>query len=72
MTAPPPDLARLPVHPGLCASCRNLRLVRSRRSTFVRCALAEGDPRFPRYPALPVVECDGHDPGSRLPPGGDS
>jgi hypothetical protein len=53
------QLAELPLHPGLCARCRHLRLLRGRRSTFVRCALAETDPAFARYPPLPVVRCEG-------------
>jgi hypothetical protein len=53
-------VAALPVPPGLCATCENLRILASRRSVFVRCALAESDPRFPRYPALPVAACSGY------------
>jgi hypothetical protein len=37
----------------------HLRLLASPRSLFVRCALAETDPRFPRYPGLPVLDCAG-------------
>ena len=57
--APEPRLDALPLHPGLCASCAHLLLVSSPRSTFVRCAMAEVDPRFPRYPRLPVLACAG-------------
>lgn len=53
-------LKRLPVAPGLCATCEHLRLVASSRSVFVRCGLAEVDPRFPRYPPIPVVACGGY------------
>jgi hypothetical protein len=53
-------LARLAVHPGLCATCVHLRLADSGRSVFVRCGLADADPRFPRYPPLPVAACAGH------------
>ena len=53
-------LARLSAPAGLCADCVHLRLLASPRSVFVRCALAERDPRFPRYPSLPVVACAGH------------
>jgi hypothetical protein len=62
MTAGGPEsrLDALPLHPGLCATCVHLHLVRSPRSTFVRCAMAEVDPRFPRYPRLPVVACAGY------------
>jgi hypothetical protein len=55
-------LARLPTPPGLCAVCRHLLLLTSPRSVFVRCALAVSDPRFPRYPALPVLACPGFTP----------
>ena len=51
---------RLGVDIGLCAFCAHLRLVGSSRSLFVRCALAETQPRFPRYPVLPVLACDGY------------
>ncbi|HEX3556250.1 MAG TPA: hypothetical protein VIA62_23780 [Thermoanaerobaculia bacterium] len=50
----------LPTPAGLCATCEHLRLVASKRSTFVRCGLADTDPRFPKYPALPVVVCGGY------------
>jgi hypothetical protein len=64
----PPDdpidsrLARLAVDPGLCASCAHLKLADSGRSVFVRCGLADFDPRFARYPRLPVAECPGYRP----------
>jgi hypothetical protein len=48
---------------GLCARCRNARRVESDRgSVFYRCALADQDPRFPKYPRLPVVRCAGYEP----------
>jgi hypothetical protein len=47
---------------GLCVSCRWMWRVTSRRgSTFFRCGRADSDPRFPRYPALPVRACDGYE-----------
>ena len=55
----PPTVADLAVHPGLCARCGHLRLLRSPRSTFVRCGKAEEEPAFPRYPGLPVLVCAG-------------
>lgn len=51
---------RLSAPPGLCATCEHLRILASPRSVFVRCGLAETDPRFPRYPPLPVLACPGH------------
>ncbi len=47
---------------GLCASCVHLQVLRSKRSTFVRCALAARDSGFERYPPLPVSCCRGHEP----------
>jgi hypothetical protein len=56
MTAPPPD----PV--GLCATCQWMRTVTNRRgSVFYRCGRAESDPRFVRYPPLPVLTCPGYE-----------
>jgi hypothetical protein len=52
-------LARLSAPAGLCAECVHLQFATSPRSVFVRCALADRDPRFARYPPLPVVECEG-------------
>jgi hypothetical protein len=52
-------LARLSASPGLCATCEHLRLAASRRSVFLRCGLADEDPRFLKYPPLPVVVCPG-------------
>jgi len=47
---------------GLCASCRQAEIVTSSRgSTFYLCRLANSDPRFVKYPALPVLECSGYD-----------
>jgi hypothetical protein len=41
---------------GLCAACRHARLVRSaRQQVFLRCE----HPDLPRYPAMPVIACDG-------------
>jgi hypothetical protein len=45
---------------GLCFTCRWARRVINRRgSTFFRCSRAETDPRFVRYPPLPVLRCEG-------------
>jgi hypothetical protein len=46
---------------GLCQDCRHVRVVNSARgSTFYLCRLAEHDPRFPKYPRLPVSACAGY------------
>jgi hypothetical protein len=45
---------------GLCDSCVHQRLVRSGRgSEFSLCRLSASDPRFPKYPRMPVLECEG-------------
>jgi hypothetical protein len=47
--------------PGLCASCTFARrIVSDRGSVFWLCRLSATDPRFPKYPRLPVVECAGY------------
>ena len=45
---------------GLCAVCKHRRVTGNRRgSLFHLCVLSKDDPRFPRYPPLPVLECTG-------------
>lgn len=47
---------------GLCLTCRWARASTNRRdSTFYRCSRAEADPRFTRYPPLPVRSCPGYE-----------
>jgi len=48
---------------GLCASCTHAKTIASSKgATFIRCELSFTDPRFARYPALPVVRCEGYAP----------
>lgn len=50
---------------GLCASCRFVRTQETRRgAVFYRCARADSDDRFVRYPPIPVMACPGHDSSS--------
>jgi hypothetical protein len=56
------SVPRVSTHPGLCASCLNSRLVAGANSRFWLCELSRTDPRFPRYPRLPVLRCDGYQP----------
>jgi len=52
---------------GLCATCRHAQQITSARlSTFVRCGLSATDPRFPKYPQLPVARCEGFRPAPDL------
>jgi len=54
---------------GLCGSCRFRIEQGSRRgSVFHRCARADSDPTFARYPALPVLRCRGYAPLEDEPP----
>jgi hypothetical protein len=54
---------RPPASAGLCASCVNARVVRSGKgSTFIMCELSKSDPRFRKYPPLPVLRCEGWQP----------
>jgi len=47
---------------GLCLSCRLARAIKSGKgSTFWLCRKSETDPRFPKYPALPVLACSGYE-----------
>lgn len=55
---------------GLCATCAHARRIASAKgSTFWLCGLAARDPRFPKYPPLPVLRCPGYEPRP-APPGG--
>ena len=46
---------------GLCATCRFRREVHGARSIFLLCERSFTDPRFRRYPPLPVVRCIGYE-----------
>jgi hypothetical protein len=48
---------------GLCDSCRHQRLVNNTRgSVFSLCERSKTDPRYPKYPRVPVLECPGFEP----------
>jgi hypothetical protein len=48
---------------GLCLTCRHARKVPAPRALYWLCGLSATDPRFERYPRLPVVRCDGYEAG---------
>jgi hypothetical protein len=49
-----------PARVGLCDHCTNVQIIENRRgSRFYRCRLADIDPKFVRYPPLPVLSCPG-------------
>jgi hypothetical protein len=48
---------------GLCSLCQHTRLVESSKgATFLLCELSKTDPRFPKYPRLPILACSGYKP----------
>ena len=51
---------------GLCTSCVHAKVITSSRgSVFYLCQLSFTDPRFAKYPALPVLACSGYQAGER-------
>jgi GrpB-like predicted nucleotidyltransferase (UPF0157 family) len=47
---------------GLCALCVHARRIESDRgSVFILCQLSASDPRFAKYPRLPVLSCAGYE-----------
>jgi hypothetical protein len=56
-----PRLAGPP--PGLCGLCRHSRRIETAHGSIFRlCERSRTDPHYPRYPALPVLRCQGHEP----------
>ena len=56
------------IEAGLCETCAHARPIRSARGArFVLCGLAAVDPRFRRYPPLPVLACPGFAARAPLP-----
>jgi len=48
---------------GLCIDCTNMRRVESSHgSVFLLCELSRNDPRFAKYPRLPMLSCGGYRP----------
>lgn len=63
-------MPNLPPFIGLCAACQHVKPVHSAKgSLFVLCNYAKTDPRFPKYPQLPVFYCPAFQPH---PPAADS
>jgi len=55
--------SRQPATVGLCARCAHAReIVSATGSRFVLCDRSKTDARFPRYPRLPVLGCEGYEP----------
>ncbi len=50
---------RLPA--SLCESCVHVRVIESNKgSRFLMCGRARDEPRFPKYPPQPVLNCVGY------------
>jgi hypothetical protein len=50
---------------GLCATCAlHVVIASDRGSRFVQCLRARVDPRFARYPRLPMLDCPGFEAAS--------
>ena len=46
---------------GLCFMCQHMRPVRTDRgSLFYQCQRSATDPKYPKYPSLPVRQCPGY------------
>ena len=46
---------------GLCDSCAHQKVIRTGRgSEFSMCLLHKTDPRFRKYPPIPVLRCSGY------------
>ena len=62
MMESPPPRGHGP-EPGLCGVCRHSRVIETRTgSVFRLCERSKTDPRYPRYPPLPVFRCPGFEP----------
>ena len=47
---------------NLCDSCLHARVIENARgSRFLLCRRSEADPRYRKYPRLPVVRCEGYE-----------
>jgi hypothetical protein len=57
----PPEGNYNTLRAGLCADCAHARLITSdKASRFLQCQLSFTDPRFAKYPRLPVLKCSGY------------
>jgi hypothetical protein len=49
------------LHAGLCDDCRHQRVITSAKgSAFSMCKKHDEDPRYRKYPPLPVLRCQGY------------
>ena len=46
---------------GLCDNCKHVQIVKSAKGSFFHlCMFFKKDPRFSKYPKLPVLACAGY------------
>lgn len=49
------------INPGLCGTCASMRdVVNENGHHYFLCNLSKMDVRYPKYPKLPMVNCDGY------------
>lgn len=54
--------------PGLCGRCVHAAWIRNDRgSEFLRCGRSDSDPRYVKFPLLPVLICAGYETGGPKP-----
>lgn len=64
-SSPSADRTDIRAAAGLCGSCVHAIVRPTRRGTvYLRCGLASTDQRYAKYPRLPVVSCEGHQPAA--------
>jgi len=44
---------------GLCLACVHVQRVPGKTRVYILCKKSREDPRFPKYPPLPVLQCIG-------------
>ena len=51
---------------GLCEKCAHARRIAHPRgeADYWRCDVSERDTRYPRFPRLPVLQCDAYEEGT--------
>lgn len=55
---------------GLCDTCQHARkIVSGKGSVFLMCERSKTDPRFRKYPPLPVMRCPGYEAATGADPG---
>jgi len=49
---------------GLCADCRHARAIRAASERgYIQCLRSRTDPRYPKWPRLPILSCPGYEQG---------